>query len=76
MLLTVDVLGQKVDVVVVDVVKLDVLEIVQMEWGDPIFHTAFGNFTSFQTRLQRKTMPEFGGLFSKYGCNLKINVSN
>jgi hypothetical protein len=30
MLLTVDVLGQKVDVFVVDVLKVDVLEVVQM----------------------------------------------
>jgi hypothetical protein len=32
MFLTVDVLGQKVDVVVVDVIKVDVVEIVQMGW--------------------------------------------
>jgi hypothetical protein len=30
MFLTVDVLGQKLDVVVVDVIKVDVVEIVQM----------------------------------------------
>ena len=32
MFLTVDVLGQKVYVVVVDVIKVDVVEIVQMGW--------------------------------------------
>ena len=30
----VDVLGQKVDVLVVDVLKVDVLEVVQMGWPD------------------------------------------
>ncbi len=34
MLLTVNVLGQKVDVFVVDVLKVDVLEVVQMGWPD------------------------------------------
>ena len=35
MLLAVDVLGQKVDVLVVDVIKIDVLELVQL--GRPAF---------------------------------------
>jgi hypothetical protein len=34
MLLTVDVLGQKVDVLVVDFIKIDVLEVVQL--GRPV----------------------------------------
>ncbi len=36
MLLSVDVLGLKVDVLVVDVLKIDVLEVVQMGWPDNV----------------------------------------